>query len=109
MDLHERATGPVVVVDVHSPIERDASTEHRVLLDRLRALADQGYQCILLNVAQVTYVDSVLLGVILEAYTSALRRGATIKLLHVTRRLRDLLAVTKLDTVLETVESEDQQ
>ena len=107
MELHERATGQVVVVDVQGPIDRDPGAQHRVLLERLRALADQGYNCILLNVAEVTYVDSVLLGAVVQAYTSAVRRGVTLRLLNVTKRLRELLAITRLDTVLETVESED--
>ena len=107
MELHERANGQVVVIDVQGPIERNSEAQRRVLLERLRVLVDQGYTRILLNVAQVTYVDSVLLGAVVQAYMSAVRRGATLKLLNVTKRLQDLLVVTKLDTVLETAESED--
>jgi anti-anti-sigma factor len=105
MELREQANGQVVV-DVHSPIDRGAGTHHGVLLDTLRLLMDQGYTCILLNVAQVTYVDSVLLGAIVQAYTSAVRRGGTLKLLHATNRFRELLHVTKLDTVLDVLDSE---
>ena len=78
-----------------------------VLADHLRAALAQGYQLILLNVADLTYCDSVTLGAIVEAHTSAIRAGATLKLVHVTRRLRELLAVTKLDRVIESVESTD--
>ena len=107
MELHERANGQVVVVDVQGPIDRNSDAQRRVLVERLRDLVDQGYNSILLNVAQVTYVDSVLLSAVVQAYMSAVRRGATLKLLNVTKRLQELLAVTRLDTVLETVESED--
>ena len=107
MELHERANGQVVVVDVQGPIDRNSDAQRRVLVERLRDLVDQGYNSILLNVAQVTYADSVLLSAVVQAYMSAVRRGATLKLLNVTKRLQELLAVTRLDTVLETVESED--
>jgi len=102
MDLHEHATGPVIVIDVEGSItNHDARA---ALLARLRGLVEQGYTLILLNVAQVTYVDSVTLGALVHAYTSALRHGATLKLLHATERVRQLLRVTKLDTVLDTID-----
>ena len=107
MELHERANGQVVIVDVQGPIDRNSDAQRRVLVERLRVLVDQGYTCILLNVAQVTYADSVLLSAVVQAYISAVRRGATLKLLNVTKRLQEVLAVTRLDTVLEIVESED--
>ena len=52
-------------------------------------------------------LDSVLLGAMVQAYVSAVRAGGTLKLLHATKRFRDLLAVTKLDRVLEAVDSEE--
>ena len=51
---------------------------------------------------QVSYLDSLLLGELVQAYASALRRGATLRLANTTRRLRELLSVTKLDRVLKT-------
>ena len=49
-------------------------------------------------------MDSLLLGELVQAYASAIKRGATLKLLNVSKRLKDLLAVTRLDKVLETAE-----
>jgi anti-anti-sigma factor len=95
-----------VLVDV-VPASESGIDPRTVVVERVHALLDQGYQCILLNVAQLTYVDSVLLGAIVQAYASALRRGGTVKLLHVTRRFRDLLAVTKLERLIESVEPDD--
>ena len=106
MKLHEHATGPAITVDVDESITHPDA--RAVLLARLRGLVDLGYTMILLNVADVTYVDSVTLGAIVQAYTSALRHGATLKLLHVTGRVRQLLRITKLDTVIEAVESEEE-
>ena len=53
------------------------------------------------------YVDSVLLSAIVQGYASAVRQGGMLKLLHVTARLQKLLTITKLNTVLESFDSED--
>ena len=95
-----------VVVEVEGRLDR-AETEARRLRETFRVLLSHGYECILVNLAQATYVDSVLLGAIAQGYISAMRVGTTVKLLHASRRVKELLAVTKLDRVLETVESEE--
>ena len=90
-----------IVVDIPCPAEREGG-DYTDLRDGVRRLLAEGYKLILVNVAQVTYGDSVLLGAIMQAYTAAIRQGATLKLLHVSVRFRELLAVTKLDRVLES-------
>jgi anti-sigma B factor antagonist len=95
-----------VVVDVE-PVMPGALGASPVLANRLRVLVAQGYQLILLNVADLTYCDSVTLGAIVQAYASAVRAGATLKLIHVTERFRQLLVSTKLDRIIESAESPD--
>jgi anti-anti-sigma factor len=95
----DRAADPVVV-DVHGPVEHE-SGDYSALQEVIRRLLADGHKRILLNVATVAYGDSVLLGAIMQAYTSAARQGATLKLQHVGKRFADLLSVTKLDRVLE--------
>ena len=102
MELQERATGQVVVVDV----EREGE-EALVLLARLRTILDRGDRHILLNVEKVTHVDSLLLGSIIQAYVAAVRQGGGVRLVHVGARFRQLLMVTKLDRVLQAFESEE--
>jgi anti-anti-sigma regulatory factor len=58
--------------------------------------------------ALLSSVDSLWLGAVVQGYTTAVRRGGTIKLVHVSKRFRELLAVTKLNHVLEAFESEDE-
>jgi anti-anti-sigma factor len=94
-----------VVVDVE-PVAPGALGVSAALAERLRAALAQGYQLILLNVADLTYCDSVTLGAIVQAYASAIRAGGTIKLLHVTTRFRELLVATKLDRVLQSADPE---
>ena len=73
----------------------------------LRAWArDKGYEVIVLDVAALTHPDSMTLGAIVQTYVSAVKSGATVKLTNVSKRFRDLLAVTKLDRIMEIVEVE---
>ena len=94
------------VVEIEGRLD-GAETEALRLREAFRALLSQGYECILVNLAQATYLDSVLLGAIAQGYISAMRVGTTVKLLNASRRVKELLAVTRLDRVLETVESEE--
>ena len=100
------SSGRTVIVDVAGGLGRGES-EAAQLHETMRGLVSQGYACILVSLAQVTYLDSVLLGAIVQGYISAMRVGTTVKLLHASGRVKELLAVTKLDRVLETVESDE--
>jgi anti-anti-sigma factor len=104
--MQDLSSRPTVVVTVEGGVDR-GETEALRLRETLRGLLSQGCECILVNLAQATYVDSVLLGAIVQGYISAMRVGTTVKLLHASRRVKELLAVTKLNRVLETVESEE--
>ena len=99
MELDEHISERGVVLDVRaSPGDLDAPA---VLRERLRTLAAKGYNVILLNVADVAYIDSVLLGAIVEGYVATIRSGGTFRLLNVSKRLRDLLRLTKLDRIVD--------
>jgi anti-sigma B factor antagonist len=71
-------------------------------------LSDAGKTKILLNLADVPYVDSAGLGEIVRTYTTVSRKGGKLKLLNLTKKIQDLLSITKLLTVFETYESEDE-
>ena len=72
------------------------------------SLLQQGYRSLPLDVGQVSYVDSAGLGELVQAYVTARKRDGSLKLLNVTKRLRDLLVVTRLLTVFETFDSEEE-
>jgi anti-anti-sigma factor len=102
VELDEHISDAGVVLDVRaSPGDLDAPA---VLRDRLHALAAKGYNVILLNVADVAYIDSVLLGAIVQAYVATIRSGGTFTLLNVSKRLRDLLRITRLDRIIDSDE-----
>jgi anti-sigma B factor antagonist len=105
MELDEQADGRIVTVGLHGRVDDDSGAA-AALRARVRELVAQGYTFILLNVADLIYVDSMLLGAIVQAYASAIQVGGTLKLIHVTKRLRELLAATKLDRVIKTVDED---
>jgi anti-sigma B factor antagonist len=107
VELHERTHGDVVIVDVQGPISPEDDSPLQ-LRDTLKQLLERGRILILLNLADVTYVDSVWLGAMVQAYASTIRRGGTLKLVHVRSRFRELLRVTKLDTVFDLFENEEE-
>ena len=106
MEFKDRADGNTVTVDIQGGVDREGGAA-TALRDHVRPLMAQGHDLVLLNVANVTYVDSELLGAIVQAHVSAIRAGARLKLLHVTKRFRELLKIAKLDNVIEIVDSED--
>jgi anti-sigma B factor antagonist len=108
MQLRERPYGDAVVVDLVGPVERESGDTVQLVL-ALKRLVTKGYKLVLLNVAKLEAVDSVMLGAIAQAHTSAIRSGASLKLVNVSDRLRDLLAITKLDRFIQTVTSEDDE
>jgi anti-anti-sigma factor len=93
-----------VVVDVREALQREPSRP-QVLTEQVRSLLEEGAHYILLNVVNITYADSLVLGAVMQAYASAIKRGATLKLTNTTERFRQLLTVTKLDRIIETVDS----
>ena len=108
MELHERPYGAIIVVDIHLPVERESGATAQLAL-ALKRLVSSGYKLILLNVEELTAIDSVLLGAITQAHTTATRSGVKLKLLNAGARLRELLVITKLDRFIEVAVSEEQE
>ncbi len=106
MQIAERAIGDVVVLDVKGRVTLGEGDE--VLKDKINTLVNQGKKKIILNLAEVPYVDSAGLGEIVRTYTTVSRQGGSLKLLNLTKRISDLLSITKLLTVFETFDSENE-
>ena len=105
MTISERTIGDVVVVDVSGKITLGDGGD-TILKDKLRSLVQQGQKKLLLNLADVAYVDSAGLGAIVQSYTTVTNQGGGLKLVNTTKRIKDLLAITKLLTVFDTFDSE---
>jgi anti-sigma B factor antagonist len=76
------------------------------LRDAVRGLIGQGKKKILLNLGDVNYIDSSGLGELVSAYTTAKNQQADVKLLNLTKKVHDLLQLTKLVTVFEIKDDE---
>jgi len=104
MHIEERAVGDVMVLDIKGKIvlgDGDA-----LLKDKVNSLVNQGRKNILLNLEGVPYIDSAGLGEVVRTYTTVSKNEGSLKLLNVTKRIKDLLVITKLETVFETFDSE---
>jgi anti-sigma B factor antagonist len=106
MHIDERTVGDVLILDVKGRITLGEGDE--LLKDKVNSLLNQGMKKIVLNLAEVPYIDSAGLGEIVRTYTTVSRQGGNLKLLNLTKRITDLLSITKLLTVFETYESENE-
>jgi anti-sigma B factor antagonist len=104
MQIEERVVGGVTILDLKGKITLGEGDE--ALKDKINSLVLQEKKKILLNLADVPYIDSAGLGEIVRTYTTVSRQGGQLKLVNLTKRITDLLMITKLLTVFETFESE---
>jgi anti-sigma B factor antagonist len=105
MQIEERVVGDVVVLDLKGRVTLGDGDE--LLKDKVNSLVNRGFKKIVLNLAEVPYVDSAGLGEIVRTYTTVSRQGGSLKLLNLTKRISDLLSITKLLTVFETFDTEN--
>ncbi len=105
MQIHEREINDVTILDIHGKLTLGEGDE--LLRDKVNSLMHQGRKKMVLNLAEVPYIDSAGLGEIVRTYTTVQRQGGSLKLLNLTKRIQDLLAITKLLTVFETFDSEN--
>jgi anti-sigma B factor antagonist len=102
--LTTRQVGDVTVMDAVGRITlgEGAST----FRDNIRDLSSSGHKKILLNLGEVSYIDSSGIGEMVSGFTTVANQGGTVKLLNLTKRVKDLLQITKLYTVFEVFDDE---
>jgi anti-sigma B factor antagonist len=106
MQITERVVGDVMVLDLKGKVTLGEGDE--LLKDKVNSVVNQGHRKIVLNLADVPYLDSAGLGEVVRAYTTVSRQGGSLKLLNLTKRITDLLSITKLLTVFETFDLESE-
>ena len=106
MNIVERKVDEVTILDLHGKILIGEGDD--ALREAVTKLVDGGVQKLLLNLGDVPYVDSAGLGEIVRCYTTVSRKGGKLKLINLTKKIQDLLAITKLLTVFETYDSEEE-
>ena len=104
VQIEERVAGQAAILAVSGDITMGGGSR---VSDAVRALLRDGRYHFVLDMTRVRYVDSVGLGELVEAYAAVKNRGGALKLMHVGRRLRDLLVVSRMLTVFDAYDSED--
>ena len=104
MKASERQVGKVTIIDLNGRIT--LGEESAVLRNLVRDAATRGHKNILLNLADVSYIDSAGIGQLVSCFTSLRNQGGELKLMHLTKRVSDVLQITKLYTVFDIKDDE---
>ena len=99
-----RQVNGVTVVDVSGPITLGEGSS--TLRETVYGLLDSGQKKILLNLGDVTYIDSSGIGELVNGFTTVTGQGGQLKLLNLTKNVQDLLRITKLNTVFDVHDDE---
>lgn len=106
MEIAERNVGGVTIIDVSGKLV--AAEDPGRLKDKVASLLSQDRKQIVLNLANVSYVDSSGLGEMVACHGTATRSGGEVKLANTGKRIKDLLVMTRLLTIFDAHESEDE-
>jgi anti-sigma B factor antagonist len=106
MQIDERRVGDVTILDMKGKMTLGDGDE--LLRGKVASLVQAGDKKIVLNLGEVPYLDSAGLGEVVRTYTTVSRQGGSLKLLNLTKRIKDLLAITKLLTVFDSFDNENE-
>jgi len=104
MTIEQRSVDSVVVLDLSGRLVLGEGSG--LLKDKINSVMFEGNKRLLLNLAGVTYMDSAGLGELIAANTTVTRQGGTVKVANLTKRVSDLLVITKVINVFDVHESE---
>ena len=104
MKASTRQVDGITIVDLSGRITLGEGSV--VLRDTIKDLLGKGQKKILLNLGDVSYIDSSGIGELVSAFTSVRNQGGELKLLHLTKKVHDLLQITKLYTVFDVKDDE---
>ena len=104
MTLDERLISDVMLIDLHGRVTLNEGTD--LLAERLKQLVEKGHTKLVIGMADVPYVDSTALSILLRTRATVTKRNGALKLMHVRGHVRELLEVTQLLRVFEAFESD---
>jgi anti-sigma B factor antagonist len=104
MKIEIRTVGNVRILDCSGKITLGEGTMS--IRNTVRDILQSGVKKIVLNLADISYIDSSGIGELVSTYTTVLNSGGQLKLLNLTKKLKELLAITKLLTVFDVFEDE---
>jgi anti-sigma B factor antagonist len=103
--IADRLEGEIVVLDVKGHMTL-AEPESLLFAYVSRLMQDDGRRKFLVNLRHLTFIDSVGIGEIVRSYTHLARHGGMLKLCQVGPRVREVLEVTHLDTIIRMFDAE---
>jgi anti-sigma B factor antagonist len=104
MKIEMRTVGDVRILDCSGKIELGEGT--MAIRNTIRDILQSGAKRIILNLSDVNYIDSSGVGELVSTYTTVANSGGQLKLLNLTKKIRELLTITKLLTVFDVSDSE---
>jgi anti-sigma B factor antagonist len=104
MELRTRQLDDVTIVDLRGRITLGEGSV--TVRETVHDLLSKGLKRILLNLGEVNYIDSSGIGELVSAFTAAKKQGGELKLLNLTKKVHDLLQITKLSTVFDVADDE---
>jgi len=104
MEIHTRTVGDVHVLDISGKITLGEAT--KTIRYTISDLLQNGGRKIVLNLTDVNYIDSSGIGELVRTYTTVTKEGKELKLLNLTKKIREVLVITKLLTVFQVYENE---
>ena len=104
MEFRTRQLDDVTIVDLRGRITLGEGSV--TVRETVHDLLSKGMKRILLNLGDVNYIDSSGIGELVSAFTAAKKQGGELKLLNLTKKVHDLLQITKLSTVFDVTDDE---
>lgn len=104
MTITERVVNNVVILDIQGKMTLGDGDE--LLHRKIHSLVSEGRRKIILNLVDCPYIDSAGMAEITRSYTALSRQGGTVKLFSICKRIQDLLSITRLNTIFECFDNE---
>jgi anti-sigma B factor antagonist len=106
MKIETRTIGEITILDFSGQITLGENTKE--VRDTVRGILDQGCNKIILNLGGVNYIDSSGVGELVGTFASVTNKGGQLRLVHLTKRIKEMLTITKLLTVFQAFEDEQE-
>jgi len=106
INISERQAGDVTILDLDGKVTIGEGSV--ALRSAIRRVLGEGKTKLILNLGRVGYIDSSGIGELVSSFTAVSKEGGTLKLLNLTEKIQDLLAITKLLTVFDVYEDESE-
>jgi anti-sigma B factor antagonist len=104
MNIHTRTVGDVHILDISGKINLGQGT--MVVRNTIKDLLHSGVKKIVLNLAEVNHIDSSGVGELVSSYTAVAKEGGQLRLLNLTTRVQEILAITRLLTIFQVFDNE---